>query len=227
MSKRLVVYVEGQTEELFVTRILRGHLLAHGIIVERPILARTSNSATGQRGGFVNWPAVEADLRVIFSQESDPDVRFTTLLDVYALPRQVPGFTPSTGGHRSPAEVDLIESAWANHFGELRFIPYLQRHEFEALVLAHPPALRAVFSNFASAISILESALPVAGSAEDINDGPTTHPSARLAQAIQTYPALKASHAFWVIAEAGLDNIRPRCPRFDAWLQWLENWGAS
>jgi len=227
MRKRLLIYVEGQTEELFVTRILKGHLLTHGITVERPILALTSHLPTGQRGGFVNWSAVEADLRTVFAQETEPNIQFTTLLDVYALPTHVPGFFPSVGGQRSPADVDRIEAAWANHFGEPRFIPYLQRHEFEALVLAHPNALKAIFPNFASAITALEISLPAGGSAEDINDGLTTHPSARIAQAIPVYPALKSSHAFWVIAEAGLDNIRQRCPRFDAWLSRWETWGAS
>ncbi len=63
MSKRLRVYVEGATEEFFVNRIFRNHLAQSGVIVERPILAATSMLATGERGGFTNWPAVEADLR--------------------------------------------------------------------------------------------------------------------------------------------------------------------
>jgi len=47
VTKRLVVYAEGQTEELFVNRILRNHLALHGVTVERPVLAATSREATG------------------------------------------------------------------------------------------------------------------------------------------------------------------------------------
>ena len=39
MSKRLLVYVEGETEEFLVNRVLRNHFLAHGVKMERPILA--------------------------------------------------------------------------------------------------------------------------------------------------------------------------------------------
>ncbi len=31
MSKRLVVYCEGQTEQMFVERLLRNHLVLHGV----------------------------------------------------------------------------------------------------------------------------------------------------------------------------------------------------
>src|SRR2546428_2337996 len=144
MSKRLLLYVEGQTEELFVNRILRNHLATFGIQVERPVLAVTRPGPQERRGGLVNWGAVEADLRTLFGTRPDADLQFTTLLDVYGLPDQVPGYPGPTIGSRSRAEVDAIEAAWASHFGEPRFVPYLQRHEFEALVLAHPPSIDAV-----------------------------------------------------------------------------------
>ncbi|MGO9203611.1 MAG: DUF4276 family protein [Limisphaerales bacterium] len=63
-------------------------------------------------------------------------------------------------------------------------------------------------------------------SAEDINHGAATHPSARLATAITGYEDLKASNAFFALAEAGLGVARARCPRFDAWLTRWETWGA-
>jgi hypothetical protein len=227
VSKRLRVYVEGETEEFFVNRILKNHLLQCGVIVERPILAATSLLPSGQRGGFINWPAVEADLRILFSTDPSPDVRFTTMLDTYAMPAAVPGYPGPSSGARTAAEVDAIQSAWFAHFGEPRFVPYLQRHEFEALVLAQPPALRAVFPQLAPALTVLEHSLAAIPNVEDINDGPTTHPSARLNNAIPTYRDLKASYGLFVLLEAGLANVRLRCPRFNAWLARWEQWGAQ
>ena len=227
MSKRLRVYVEGATEEFFVNRILRNHLAQHGVTVERPILAATSVVPSGPRGGFVNWAAVEADLRTLFTTDSRPDTRFTTMLDIYAIPAAMPGYPGPSSGTRSAVEVDAIQAAWTAHFGEPRFVPYLQRHEFEALVLAHPPALRAVFPHYASALTTLEQSIAAIPNLEDINDGPTTHPSARLNSAIPTYDPLKASNGLFVLLEAGLANVRPRCPRFDAWLVQWEQWGAQ
>ncbi len=227
MSKRLRVYVEGETEEFFVNRILRNHLAQSGVTVERPILAATSMLPAGQRGGFINWPAVEADLRILFSTDSNPDVRFTTMLDTYAMPVAVPGHPGPSPGSRSAAEVDAVQTAWAAHFGEPRFVPYFQRHEFEALVLAHPPALHAVFPEHATALTALEQSIAAVPNPEDIDDGPTTHPSARLSNAIPTYEPLKASNGLFVLLEAGLAAVRSRCPRFDAWLNHWEQWGAQ
>jgi len=38
----LFIYVEGQEEEMFVNRILRGHLAQFGVLVQKPVLAATS-----------------------------------------------------------------------------------------------------------------------------------------------------------------------------------------
>lgn len=228
MNKRLQVYVEGATEEIFVNRILRNHLSVYGIIVEKPILAATSMQPSGQRGGFVNWPAIEADLKRLFTDDIDENLRFTTLLDTYAIPTTVPGYPGAAQTNiRTAAEVVTIENSWAAHFSEPRFFPYLQRHEFEALTLAYPPALRIVFPQYTKELEILEQAIAGYGNAEDINDGPSTHPSARLARALPAYDALKASNGLFVLLEAGLKNIRPRCPHFDDWLRRWEHWGSE
>lgn len=64
-------------------------------------------------------------------------------------------------------------------------------------------------------------------SPEDINHGATTHPTARLAASVSGYEDLKASNAYFVLAHAGLETARVKCPRFNAWLSHWENWGAQ
>ena len=59
MKKRLKIYCEGQTEEMIVNRLLKGHLQIRSIHVERPVLAATTLDPAGQRGGFVNWAAIQ------------------------------------------------------------------------------------------------------------------------------------------------------------------------
>lgn len=227
MSKRLLLYVEGQTEELFVNRILRHHLAAFGVQVERPVIAITRARPTERRGGFVNWEAVDRDLRTLFATRPESDIRFSSLLDVYGLPSQVPGFPGPSTGSRSTMEVDAIEVALAAHFGEPRFVPYLQRHEFEALVIAHPPAIDAVAPACTASLRTIVHPTASAASAEDINDGPDSHPSARLAQAIPDYLDRKASYALFILLDAGLSQVRSRCPRFNAWLERWERWGGQ
>jgi hypothetical protein len=225
VTKRLVVYAEGQTEELFVNRILRNHLALFGVNVERPILAATSREASGQRGEFVNWDAIEFDLRRIFADDADPHLRVTTLLDAYAMPTSVPGYESSVNDIRSPESIDRIEAAWRRHFDEPRFVPYIQRHEFETLVLADSNAIKAIFPNFSAPIDELTRAISGFTSIEDVDDGPSIHPSARLAMAIQGYGMRKPDHALFILQQADMGRIRHACPRFDAWLQRWENWG--
>jgi hypothetical protein len=52
--KKLFIYVEGMTEEIFVERILRHHLTHHGVRVERPLAAKKDFDPEGPRGGFTN-----------------------------------------------------------------------------------------------------------------------------------------------------------------------------
>ena len=120
-----------------------------------------------------------------------------------------------------------MEAAWSSNFGETRFVPYFQRHEFEALVIAHPASLDAVLPDHVPSLKSIIHPTSAAASAEDVNDGPTTHPSALLMQAIPDYADRKASYALFALLEAGLARVRSRCPRFDAWLAHWEQWGQQ
>lgn len=226
MTKRLLVYCEGQTEELVVNRLLRSHLGHHGVLVERR-LAATSLEPGGQRGGFVNWEAIQFDLRTCFATDQDPNLRFTTLLDVYAMPKAVLALAGYTAPVSAVAQVDAVERAIENVFGEPRFKAYLQRHELEALVLADTAALERVFHRHAAGIGQLRAEIASFNNPEDINHGSNTHPAARLEQAIPGYSDLKDANAMQVIAQAGLDAVRRKCPRFDAWLRTWEQWGLQ
>ena len=201
---------------------------AYGVKVERPLLAKRDSDPDGPRGGFINWPAMEADLRDWFADHPDTpttEARFTTLLDLYALPKEAPGY-PGLRAATTEAHVAAIEAAIAGQLGEPRFFPYLQRHEFEALLLANPPSLAAIFPGSAAEVAALETG--IAGqNPEEIDHGPTTHPAARIIGAIPDYGELKASHAFWVAADVGLECMRARCPRFRAWLEQWEAWGMA
>jgi hypothetical protein len=227
MSKRLVVYCEGQTEEMVVERLFRPHLQTCGVTVARPVLAATSLHPCGQRGGFVNWDAIQFDLRQVFASDADRDLRFTTLLDVYAMPPRALGLAGFSAPLTTIADVEAMERAIEGVFNEPRFTAYLQRHEFEALLLSDLDALERVFHRHRPGLQQLRADLAGFANAEDINHGAATHPSARLATAIVGYGDLKASNAFFVLAEAGLGTAKARCPRFNAWLTRWEEWGAQ
>jgi hypothetical protein len=58
------------------------------------------------------------------------------------------------------------------------------------------------------------------GSPEEINDGPETHPSKRLAGLFPTYR--KPLDGPQIAGRIGLPAIRAACKHFDAWLAKLE-----
>lgn len=225
MSKRLFIYCEGPTEEMFVERLLRNHLAHRGVKVERPELCATSLDPAGRRGGFVNWDAIVFDLKQTFAGDADPNLRFTTLLDVYRMPPKLLTLAGFTDPVTLPADVERVEAAIEGVFNEPRFKAYLQRHELEALLLADPDALERVFQRDRPGLQALRTEIAGFTYAEDINHGPTTHPAARLAAAVAGYEHLKASNAYFVLAEAGLEAVRAKCPRFDVWLKRWETWG--
>jgi hypothetical protein len=178
----------------------------------------------GQRGGFVNWAAMEFDLRQMFAS-TDPELRFTTLLDVYAMPKAVLELAGFADSVTTVDDIDAVERVMEGQLNEGRFRAYLQRHELEALLLADLDALGRVFHRHTAGIRQLRDEIAAFAGPEDVNQGATTHPSARLAKAIDGYKDLKASNAYFVLAEAGLAAVRVKCPRFDAWLHRWESWG--
>ena len=155
----LIVYVEGVSEEFFVNRQLRPHLQHHGWSGVKPIGVATSLDPNGKTGGLTNWPAVEQDLRDLFTQYQGPTHRFTTLWDFYGTPDSFPGFALARAAAPGTDRAALAEAALSAHFHEPRFLPYVQMYEFEALVLAaidglsrgaHWPAVLATAANSVS-----------------------------------------------------------------------------
>lgn len=141
---RLLIYVEGQTEETFVNEILAPHLYTCGYT---KISARLVGNARqrDRRGGIRAWSAVRKD--ILNHLKEDADCLSTTMVDFYALPqtgeRAWPGRTEAA--QRAFAEkAKTVESALladicvelSSGFGQSYFIPYVMMHEFEGLLFS-------------------------------------------------------------------------------------------
>ncbi|HCS22376.1 MAG TPA: hypothetical protein DIW20_01395, partial [Rhodospirillaceae bacterium] len=133
----LFIVVEGQTEEKFVKQMLAPHLYRMtqpGCLDIRTMIVTTSRDALGlKRRGGGNWGKWLSDLKRLIDK---PQGRFTTMFDLYGLPRDFPRVAESFGDSDTVRRVEMLEQAMADAVGDRRFIPYIQRHEFEALVLA-------------------------------------------------------------------------------------------
>ena len=223
---RLVVVVEGQTEEAFVKDALGPHLWDRGVFAAATIVGtpKRRGSAPLNKGGG-GWTRWARDIRRILGEHRDRDVRVTTLFDLYGLPAGFPGLASHGADLDTARRCQNLEAALAGEFDDPRFIPYLQRHEFEALVLASLNSLKALLDAPEDLDGLGAPVGELAGRApEDVDDGRETAPSKRLASRVPSYS--KTVHGPLAIADTGLGTLRARCPRFDAWLTRLEGLAA-
>lgn len=224
---RLLVHVEGQTEEAFVNEVLADHLYAHGYT---QVSARIVGNARqrNRRGGIRGWDSVSKD--IVRHLREDQGCIATTLVDYYALPQSGGGAWPGRAVAGALSFLDKaatvesalhrdIAAAMGEDFNPLRFLPFVVMHEFEGLLFSDCQAFAAGVGDSGLAAS-LQAIRDQFASPEEINDSPQTAPSKRVEALIPGYqkPLLGTLAAL----EIGLGRIRLACPHFQAWLTRLE-----
>ena len=221
MAARLHFVVEGQTEEAFVNTVLVPHLAQMSIISVARCVATSRKRGVKHRGGVNNYQQVKNDISLWMREDRNSDARFTTMLDLYALPASFPGY--ESAARLQPLQrVEALESALRENIGDWRFIPYIQLHEFEALLLSDPQKLGAHFQLGEDAIRRLADMASRFQSPELIDNGSETAPSKRIISEIPEYRGAKASDGPIVANHIGLDALRASCRHFGEWLDKLE-----
>ena len=220
---RLYITVEGHAERKFADDLLRPHLAAFEIDLRSRLVV--TNRKLGKRGGILDYASLAGDLARRMREDRQPEARFTTMIDLYALPAEFPGW-PAAQQTRTPeSRVAALEAAWKQQVADPRFFPHIQLHEFEALLFCDLSQLRARIAGSDRAIANLQA--EVAGlDPEHIDEGKTTAPSKRIIRHIPLYDRLKVRVGATAAAAIGLPTLRARCPHFAAWLRTLEALGT-
>ena len=221
--------VEGQTEENFVNDLLAPHFGGLGVYLFPRLLGRP-----GHQGGRVNYARVKNDVSIFLKQQRG--AYCTTLIDLYRLGEGFPGSAQTTTvipGRARPdrarqieqaMKADIIATLGDDWRADMRFIPYIQQHEFEGLLFSDPEALAQGISRPQLAKQFRDIREEF-NTPEDINDSPQTAPSKRI---LQIHPAYQKPIDGVQAAKAiGLGTIRAECPRFHAWLTQIENLGQG
>ena len=219
---RLRIICEGQTEEEFVNNLLADHLHKHGVH-PIPIVIRER----GHKGGDVRYRRAFVNVRNSLLQERKSYC--STLIDYYGLPTDFPGKSQAKAelnlSDKAATFCAMFENALNRDIGEnsmRRFIPYVQMHEFEALLFSDPdrfangisrPDLRSKLSRIRNCFS----------TPEHINDSENTAPSKRIIKMYPGYEMQKPLYGVLAALEIGLPKIRQECPLFNAWLGKLES----
>lgn len=229
---RLLVHVEGETEETFVNEVLAPYLYTKGYSqVGARLLGNSRQRA--KRGGIRSWSSVRAD--IIAHLKQDAGCVATTMVDYYALPQS--GGEAWPGRSASPQQAfatrassvegalaaDLI-GAFGSYINPNRFVPFVLMHEFEALLfsdcarfaesIARPElaeAFQAIRSDFESP--------------EHINDSPLTAPSKRIEALLPGYQ--KPLYGNIAALDVGLHAMTAECHNFRRWLGSLERVAAE
>lgn len=226
--------VEGQTELAFVKGVVAPHLETLEIYAT-PIVVATKRERDGRkRRGGGDWSKWEKDIRRL-CLDGRPEMRITTLFDLYGLPKNFPELDTHSGVVDTRRRCELLEEAMKKVIDDFRFIPYLQRHEFESLVLAGLPALEMLLEEPEDRLGLARLKAEIGDKEpEDIDDGEETAPSKRLERFIPSYNPGgrmkgegKPFYGELVTTQTGLPALRARCPRFDAWISKIEALGEK
>lgn len=216
--KRLIIVVEGDTEKEFIDKVLSPYLFAKGL--------RSVNcfKIKHTKGGLTKYQHLKTDL---INCVYESNVLVSTLIDFYALPKDFPKYEEAKAivnrasrlAFLEKAIVEDLEAEKGKAFSNL--LPYIQLHEFEALVFSSIDAIKSLYSNEDAKFGELEQIIAAYPNPEDINDSPRTAPSKRLKnnQLIRGYN--KVNDGIMIIEEAGIDNILSKCSRFKTWVETL------
>lgn len=215
---RVYAIVKGQTEETFVKQVLSSHLGNHQVCLKPIILGKP-----GHKGGRTGYQRVKRD--VLKQLKQDKCAYCTTMLDFYGLGPDFPGMSLSSG-ISSLKKVNKLEQAFkqdivnaisGNLRPDLRFHPYLQLHEFEALLFSEPVAFARGIKqpNLARDFQQIRTQFKTP---EDIDV--QIAPSKRILGLYPNYQ--KPVDGSLAAIEVTLTKMRKECPHFNDWLQWLE-----
>lgn len=220
---RLHIIAEGKTEQQFVVSVLTEHLGNFNISTD--VRCLTTNRNRKIRGGLISYKQAKQDITFWLKQDRDRNSRFTTMFDLYALPDTFPKFKESLKKNDPYQKIALLESAFAQDINDSRFIPYVQVHEFEALILADLSQLLKRFPEFENGIEQLNQICQNYESPELINDGKTTAPSKRIEKLIPEYKKVATVRS--IAKEINLQTVREKCPHFNNWISQLESLSAT
>jgi len=224
MSKRVLILVEGQTEERFVKDVLGPAFWDKELFLHATILTtKRVKDGPNFKGGVTHFAKFRNDTQRLL--DSAGGALVTTMVDYYGLPSDFPGMD-SRPPHGTPMQrVTHVEKAIAEHFhSPPLFVPFLVLHEFEAWLFSSPAELPRALTEPGKQPEF-EAIRSGVATPEEINERPEYAPSKQIEKLFPAYK--KTVHGPMTVARIGLERIRAECPHFNDWMAKLEDFAAS
>ena len=209
--KTIIIICEGETDEEFCKTLLSVYL-QDICRVETRLL-----------GGNCSWERIKDMVEKALKQQKNALV--TTFFDYYGVKtKKFPNWSETIRFNKANVRerIEILEKgmleAIDNKF-RYRFIPYIQLHEFEALLFNNIEAFGSIFKANEYDKSELLKVLENFPDPELINQEKETSPSHRLKHLIPSYEKIIDGNT---LAEMiGLEQIRKKNKHFNDWIEQL------
>lgn len=224
-SVAIHIVVEGSTEQTFVRDVLAPWMAPKGIYLYPALIGKP-----GHKGGDIRFDKAKNDIGNFLRQRNDTYI--TTMFDYFRIDSEWPGKADALRQVKdgttltASQKARMLEVATSNEIlrtfpgcdAENRFVPYIEMHEFEALLFSDA-AILADKTQIDAAL--IRKIIEKYDNPEEINDDPANAPGKRLESLKDGYRKVAMGKT---ISEAiGIAAIRGQCPHFNDWLTKLEN----
>lgn len=211
--KTVIVICEGETEEEFCKTLLSVYLQKYcKIRIEVRLL-----------GGNCNWQRIKDMAEKALKQQKNALV--TTFFDYYGVKtKKFPNWIETVGINKANVRerIEILENGMLEEIDSnlrYRFIPYIQLHEFEALLFNN---IEVFDNNFKRSEFNRANLLDVLNEFPDpelINQKIETSPSHRLIEIIPSYN--KILYGNMLVEIIGIEQIKQKNKHFNDWIEQL------
>jgi len=208
---RVGISVEGQTEYEFCQKFLTPYFRSFQIELTAIIVStKREKCGTKHKGGCINLDRVSNEIKKLL-----PSFDYvTTFYDLY-------GFK----GIDLELTADELEKQIFERFNTHKLIPYIQKYEFETLLLSDPSYYEEYFEDEKAKIAVENMIYSCGGDVENVNNSRETSPSKRLIKLFDDFndSYQKLFHGELILEEIGLDKAIKECNRFALWIEKIKS----
>ena len=220
---KMIAVVEGSTEQIFIRQVLAPWLRER---CGMELVASTAGTP-GSKGGN----SYDRAKRDILKHLKNPYfTHVTTFFDFYGMGQKWPGrqgTSKQVNRDQSKHLEEAIRKDIEVQVGSARinrFIPYVQMHEFEALLFSETSALPEVMQQ-PKTKQRLDEIRNDFETPEDINDSVAKAPSKRIEEIYHSFR--KNFHGVIAAERITIDVMIWECPHFRKWVETLQEIGSK
>lgn len=224
--KTLYIIVEGQSEERFVKEVLAPYFVNKNIfLMAECVITGKSSQGKSCKGGGNSYKLYQNHLVKRIKQfEKVHNYYFSTMIDLYAIPNDFPSFDESKRYTDKYEHIEFLEENFRNDISVPNFIPYIQLHEFESLLLHDIQKIADEFFDTIVNVKKFQEEIEKYDNLELVNSSKESAPSKRIDKYTNgQYCGRKVTSSFNILKDIDIDFLRSKYHHFNEWLTKIEN----